>query len=198
MIALDRVSVRFSEKRVLDEFSLKLPECGVIAVSGPSGCGKTTMARVLCGLQKPDSGNVSGLQKGRVSVMFQEDRLLPWRSVLENLKLVTDETDALSWLKRMDLAEEAQAMPATLSGGMRRRVALARALAFDGDLLILDEPFKGLDAALKQKIYPLIREQAQKRPVLLISHEPEEIQALADRHLVLGGIPLCILEEKVL
>jgi len=198
MIALDRVSVRFSEKSVLDEFSLKLPERGVIAVSGPSGCGKTTMARVLCGLQKPDGGNVSGLQKGRVSVMFQEDRLLPWRSVLENLKLVTDETDALGWLKRMDLAEEAQTMPATLSGGMRRRVALARALAFDGDLLILDEPFKGLDAALKQKIYPLIREQAQKRPVLLISHEPEEIQALADRHLVLDGIPLSVQEEIVL
>ena len=89
-------------------------------------------------------------------------------------------------------------MPATLSGGMRRRVALARALAFEADLLILDEPFKGLDPALKQSIYPLIREQALKRPVLLISHEPEEIHALANRHLILDGIPLRILSEKAI
>lgn len=192
MIALDNVSVRFAEKVVLDRFSLSLPETGVVAVSGPSGCGKTTMARVLCGLQKPDGGSVSGLKSGRISVMFQEDRLLPWRSVLENLLLVTDRETALQWLQRLQLEEEAESMPATLSGGMRRRVALARALAYEADLLILDEPFKGLDPALKQSIYPLIREQAKTRPVLLISHEPNEIQALADRHLILDGIPLRI------
>lgn len=196
MIALEQIHVRFHEKVVLDDFTMQLPERGVIAVSGPSGCGKTTMARVLCGLQKPDSGVVTGLKTGRVSVMFQEDRLLPWRSVLENLLLVTGREEALRWLERLQLKDEADSMPATLSGGMRRRVALARALAFDSELLILDEPFKGLDPALKRSIYPLIREQAQKRPVLLISHELEDIEALADRHLVLDGIPLRILEEK--
>lgn len=197
MIHVENVSVRFGEKIVLDDFSLSLPESGVIALSGPSGCGKTTLARVLCALQKPDSGRVTGLQAGRASVMFQEDRLLPWRSVSKNLELVTDREGALAWLERLQLRDEAEAMPATLSGGMRRRVALARALAFEGELLILDEPFKGLDAALKQSIYPLIREQAQTRPVILISHEPEEIQALADRHLILDGPPLRILDERV-
>jgi len=189
---LKHVSVSFAEKKVLDGFSLKLPERGIIALTGPSGCGKTTLARVLCGLQKPDSGKVEGLEKGSVSVMFQEDRLLPWRSALENLKLVTDEVDALHWLERMGLAAEAQAMPQTLSGGMRRRVALARALAFEGALLILDEPFKGLDPELKQGLYPIIREQAQRRTVLLISHDPEEVQALADQQLMLDGPPLRI------
>ncbi len=196
MIELRDLCVAFGEKQVLDHFSLTLPERGVISLSGPSGCGKTTLARVLCFLQKPDSGGIYGLQPGQTSVMFQEDRLFPWRTVRQNLELVTSPRDAGEWLERMELQQEADVLPETLSGGMRRRVSLARALAFDGKLLILDEPFKGMDDALKQRLYPHVRAQAERRAVLLITHEAEEAQALAQRRLHLQGPPLCICQDE--
>ena len=192
MIELDQITVRFGEKTVLQDFSLRLPEQGILCLSGPSGCGKTTLARVLCFLQKPDAGAVRGIEPGQAGVLFQEDRLLPWLSVQKNLELVMPPERAQSMLRDMELTREAQALPGTLSGGMRRRVALARALGYEARLLILDEPFKGLDAALKERLYPRIRETAARRPVLLISHEAEEIRALADVVLRLSGPPLRI------
>lgn len=192
MIELDRITVRFGEKCVLQDFSLQLPERGVLCLSGPSGCGKTTLARVLCFLQKPDSGAVRGLEPGQTAMLFQEDRLIPWLSVQKNLELVMPSDRAREMLQAVELTQEAKALPGTLSGGMRRRVALARALGYEARLLILDEPFKGLDAALKERLYPRIRAAAAQRSVLLISHEAEEIRALADAVLRLSGPPLCI------
>lgn len=196
MIELREITVRFGDKLVLDRFSLQLPERGVLCLSGASGCGKTTLTRVLSFLQKPESGEVLGLKSGESAVLFQEDRILPWYSVRRNLEAVVPPEEALRWLERVELASEADSMPEALSGGMLRRVAFARALAFPGKLLILDEPFKGMDLALKERLYPLVREQAALRPILLITHEADEMQALADRVLRLDGPPLRIIEDE--
>ncbi len=193
MIALHNISLSFGEKSVLSGFSLSLPDTGVVCLSGPSGCGKTTIARILSFLQKPDSGSVDGICPGEAAVLFQEDRLLPWLSALGNLTAVCDDHTARRLLKAMGLSKEADAMPAELSGGMRRRIALARALAYDSRLLILDEPFNGIDEAAKTSLYPLIRQAAKNKPVLLITHHAGEIEALSDDVIELDGPPLRIL-----
>ncbi len=198
MIELRDVTLHFGEKRVLDRFSLTLPETGVVCLSGPSGCGKTTLARILAHLETPECGTIEGLQAGETAMLFQEDRLLPWLSVMDNLTAVCPRETAAKLLNSVGLASEADAKPSDLSGGMRRRVALARALALDSRVLILDEPFNGVDEATKSALYPLIRKHAKSKLVLLITHHSEEIEALADRVLRLDGPPLRILADETL
>ncbi len=196
MIELRSVSLSYGEKSVLSDFSLTLPETGILCLSGPSGCGKTTLTRVLAFLETPDTGEVAGLAPGETAVLFQEDRLLPWLSAADNLKAACPGADALAWLSAVGLADEANTKPAALSGGMRRRAALARALAYESRLLILDEPFNGVDEAAKRSLYPLIRQAAADKPVLLITHHQPEIDALADRIVRLDGPPLRILSDQ--
>lgn len=190
MIALEHITVRFGEKTVLDDFSLSLPENGVICLSGPSGCGKTTLLRVLCGLQKPDAGTVCGV--GACAVVFQEDRLLPWLSAEKNITVTTgiSQEEAASWLQDMGLGQEGKSLPGELSGGMRRRAAIARALAAESDVLLLDEPFQGLDVETKERIYPMVRAAAERKPVVLATHHTEEARALGAEILKLSGPPL--------
>ena len=193
MIRLDGVSLRFGEKRVLDHFSLVLPCSGILGLSGPSGCGKTTLARVLAGLISPDSGNVSGIAPGEAALLFQEDRLLPWLTAIGNVAAVCDKATAREFLAAVGLEAEADTRPDALSGGMRRRVSLARSLVYPSRLLILDEPFTGVDAPLRERLYPLIRAAAEEKPVVLITHHLDELAALADSALTLDGPPLRIL-----
>jgi NitT/TauT family transport system ATP-binding protein len=196
MLALDKVSLSFGEKVVLDHFSLTLPDQGILCLSGPSGCGKTTLLRVLCGLEHPQAGTVH--VSSPVAAVFQEDRLLPWLSVQRNLTAATGmpHQEALQWLARVGLQEEAGSLPSALSGGMRRRVAIARALGAKSQLLLLDEPFTGLDAATRQQLYPWLMAAAQEKPLLLVTHHPEEAQALSAQVLSLTGPPLQILQTE--
>ena len=141
MIALEHLSLSFGEKRVLDHFSLVLPETGVTVLSGPSGCGKTTLLRVLAGLEAPEQGRVAGIDPKDTAFLFQEDRLLPGRTVLQQLTDVLPRerrSEAAQWLELAELAGEEQLLPRQLSGGMGRRLALARALALGGELYLLD------------------------------------------------------------
>ncbi len=184
------ITVRFGEKTVLDQFSLDIKEKGVLCLFGPSGCGKTTLLRVLCGLEVPESGSLSTTP--RVAAVFQEDRLLPWLNIQRNLTTVSgiSEQQAELWLRRMGLENEKKSLPDKLSGGMQRRVAMARALAAESDLLLLDEPFTGLDEATKKLLYPFILEAAVQKPVILVTHHREEAQALGAEILELTGPPL--------
>lgn len=195
MIKLEQVSLSYGEKQVLRDFSCTLPESGLVCFFGPSGCGKTTLLQLLAGLRKPDSGLITGLDGKRVSVVFQENRLLPWLSVAENISLVTGggAADALTWLEAVELAAEAQQPPAALSGGMQRRVAIARALAFDGDLLLLDEPFNGLDESLALRLLQRIQQQYAERLVVLITHDLELVRQQATQIIRVQGPPLQIL-----
>ncbi|MBR5110642.1 MAG: ABC transporter ATP-binding protein [Clostridia bacterium] len=156
MIRLSHVTAGYPEKKVLDDLSLAFPDTGAVAVMAPSGYGKTTLLRVLAGLKAIDTGEISGLENKKISVLFQEDRLLPWLTAQKNVELVSNSEKAEYWLRQMEIPDISQ-MPHAMSGGMQRRVALARAMAFGGDILLLDEPFKGLDDALRKRIAERIR-----------------------------------------
>jgi ABC-type nitrate/sulfonate/bicarbonate transport system ATPase subunit len=190
-ILLRGLTKRFGEQAVLSGLDLALPEQGIVGLSGPSGSGKTTLLRLLAGLDEPDEGLIDGLDRNSVSMVFQEDRLLPWLSALENLSAVLqDRESARDWLERVKLADFADYYPAELSGGMKRRIALARGLAFPSRLLLLDEPFQGIDAELRQALYPLIRSAATDRLVVLVSHDAADLANLADQLLIADGPPL--------
>ncbi len=176
MIELLDLTVRYGEKRVLDGLRAALPESGLITVTGPSGAGKTTLLRVLCGLTKPCAGSVRGLAGQKISVVFQEDRLLPWYSALGNLALFAPERACLDMLEELGLSGAARLRPAELSGGMARRVAIARALLFGGDALLLDEPFSGLDDEAKARAADLLRRAAKL--IVLVTHDEAEASLL--------------------
>ena len=193
MIQVEHLSLSFGSREVLRDFSLAVPDRGVTALRGPSGCGKTTLLRCLAGLERPKSGRISGITPRETAFLFQENRLLPWRTAGQHITDVLPRArwgEAADWLALAELEGEERAYPASLSGGMGRRLALARCLALGGRLYLLDEPFTGVDPERAARIMGRIR--ALNTPVLLVSHEAP-VLALADRILDLDGPPLRIL-----
>ena len=185
MLELHNVGVSFGDKSVLSGCTLSLALGERIALMGPSGCGKTTLLRTALGLQVPDSGAVSNTFS-RPAAVFQEDRLFPWLTALENINLVlSGKAETLSkargWLERLELGDAAELYPRELSGGMRQRIAIARALCVRPDLLVLDEPLKQLDAALQVRVSALISESCRDCALLLATHSEEEAKALGCR-----------------
>lgn len=190
MIRLENLNFAYGEKEILRDFSLSLPLDGITAFRGPSGCGKTTLLRLLGGLETPRSGSMTGIAPRDTAFLFQENRLLPWRTALEHIQdvLPRGKRDrAAEFLELVELSGEGGAYPGALSGGMCRRLALARCLALQSSLLLLDEPFTGIDPARAHRILARIRDTGT--PVILVSHEPE-ILAQADRVLDFDGLPL--------
>ena len=196
MIGLENVTLSYGGKRVLDDFSLRLPPDGVTVLSGPSGCGKTTLLRLLAGLERPEQGRVVGVSPRKTVLLFQEDRLIPERTVLEQLTDVLPPErrgEAARWLELAELTGEEQTLPRQLSGGMSRRLAFVRALALGGELYLMDEPFTGIDLPRRERLMQVLRQLGT--PVLLVSHEPEVV-AMADRVLRLDGPPLRVCSEN--
>lgn len=190
MIKLENVTVRYGGKVVLDRFSLEIPAAGLTALSGPSGCGKTTLLRVLAGLAVPEEGTVSGVNPGRTALLFQEDRLLPWRTAAQHISDVLPRSrrgEAGQWLAFAELAGEENARPAALSGGMARRLALARCAALGGELFLLDEPFAGVDPDRAGRILHRLRELGA--PIVLATHQPQVLVG-CDWIVALDGPPL--------
>lgn len=196
MIQLKHVCLSFGTRAVLEDFSLSLEGRGITALCGPSGCGKTTLLRLLAGLEQPQSGEIIGLAPSQSSILFQENRLLPWRTVEQHLTDVLPQerrNEAEHWLELVELGGEGSLFPRTLSGGMGRRLALARCLALGGKLFLLDEPFTGVDPQRAGRILERIRTLAL--PVLLVSHQTS-VLSLADTVITLDGPPLRFLHSK--
>ena len=183
MRAID-LTIGFPGKPVLSHLDFAWPEKGAVAVMAPSGGGKTTLLRTVAGLLPPLAGKIEGTAGKKIAFLFQEDRLLPWLSARKNVELAGGAAAAQEWLRAMEI-EDMDVLPSQMSGGMRRRVALARALSFGGDILILDEPFKGLDLALRERIAGRIRGGAPF--ILMAVHDPEEARLMGAEIAALQG-----------
>lgn len=189
-IHLDHISFEYGRREILSDFTLTLPSTGVTILRGPSGCGKTTLLRLLAGLEQPRSGRITGVCPRETAFLFQENRLLPWRTAEQHLTDVLPRDrreEAERWLALTELTGEEHSYPAALSGGMCRRLALARCLALGGRLYLLDEPFAGVDPQRASRIMTGLR--ALPAPVLLTSHE-DHILSLAHRVIDLDAPPL--------
>ena len=198
MIRITDLTLHYDSKCVLDRFSLDLPMDGITGLTGPSGCGKTTLLRVLAGLAAPECGHVEGILPEETAFLFQENRLLPWRTVEQHITDVLPREhrpDASQWIAFAELEGEEHSLPSALSGGMARRLALARCSALGGRLLLLDEPFTGIDPSRAQRMLQRLKDM--KRPVILISHEPE-ILASCDRVYSFEGTPLFQVQGVIL
>ena len=192
MIKLNHVCAGYDGKLVLNELSLTLPEGGVTVLTGPSGCGKTTLLRLLAGLKTPQSGTLEGIDPRRTAVLFQEDRLFPHRTVAQHLTDVLPRErkgEAGAWLALAELEGEGHARPSELSGGMARRLAIARCAALGGDTLLLDEPFAGVDGERALRILERLKQTV--RLIVLVSHE-KPVLAACDRVISFDGPPLRI------
>lgn len=180
-ITIQNLNKSFGEKQVLKDLSLTLPFGKTTALMAPSGSGKTTFIRILMGLEQADSGTITGLDGIRCSAVFQEDRLCENLSSIANIHLVTPKTSKdliIDALGQIGLSGCEHQAVRELSGGMKRRVAILRALMSDYDILFLDEPFKGLDASTKELVIGDTRRRCQGKTVLLITHNQEEALAM--------------------
>lgn len=179
----------YDRKRILDNVNLNFIKNKITVISGPSGCGKTTLLNVICGIEKEDSGTVL-LKDNSISYIFQEDRLIPHLTVYENIAFVLKSSmnkEKMNkvinkYLEIVKLTEYKDKLPSKLSGGMKRRVAIARAFAYKSNLLLMDEPFKGLDDKLKHEIIDefLKLYEKDKRTVILVTHDMKEAELLGD------------------
>ena len=176
-IAVRNVSVSYGEKHVLTDFSAVFPAGRCTAIMGPSGCGKTTLLSVIAGLLVPDAGEVVGMPP-RFTMVFQEDRLCEDFTVVANLRLVTPRARAAEIpvvLAAVGLSDLGAKRVTELSGGMKRRVAIARALLGEGDVLLMDEPFKGLDAETKGEVIRAVQKWMERKTVIFVTHDSGEV-----------------------
>lgn len=200
-IAVKRKAFRTSSgalREVLRDVSLTIESGKVYALVGPSGSGKTTLLRIIIGLDKDFEGSIVMPQKPRIGMVFQEPRLLPWRSVFDNLHLAAPQAsneDIAQIASDLGLSEHLSHFPGELSLGLARRVALARAFAVKPDLLVLDEPFVSLDILLAERLRDELATLVERMRVttLLVTHGIEEAVRLADSILLLGGHPTGIM-----
>lgn len=193
------------ETPVLSDVNFTVDRGEFVAILGPSGCGKSTVLRLIAGLEQPTGGQVAiggrrvSVTDERCAVVFQEPRLLPWRTVASNVALGArrrkgkgSQTDRIArLLSEVGLSESADAWPHQLSGGMAQRVGLARGLAAEPDVLLLDEPFAALDALTRLRMQDLLLEvrEHHQQTVVLVTHDIDEALYLADRIIILGERP---------
>jgi putative hydroxymethylpyrimidine transport system ATP-binding protein len=199
-IRIDGLALTWDRETIFEDLSLDIPGGRCMALLGPSGVGKSSLLKILAGLEAPSAGRVAASDgralAPRTAYMAQQDLLYPWLDVVGNVMLGArlrrerpDMARAMALLSRVGLADRARALPATLSGGMRQRAALARTLYEDRPIVLMDEPFSALDAITRLKIQDLAAELLAERTVLLITHDPLEACRLGHALVVLAGHP---------
>ena len=179
-IAVNHLWKSYDGTPVLEDFSCSIPRGSCCALLAPSGAGKTTLLRLLLGLEQPDSGIILGIP-ARCGVLFQEDRLFPGLCAVSNVTAATScsRGEATALLSRLGLEDESQKKPVRLlSGGQARRVSLARALLAKGEMLILDEPFTGLDDSTRQLCAAAIRDYRRGRTLVAVTHNLDDVPLL--------------------
>lgn len=193
-IRIKNLTKHFHKQTVIKNLTVEFDSCKTTLISGPSGCGKTTLLRIIAGLDKKYTGSVKGVPN-KISYLFQEDRLIPWLTLKQNVEFVlkdiyepekANET-ALSIIKAVRLDGHEDKYPSKLSGGMQRRTALARAFCYPSDLMLLDEPFKGMDTKLKLDMMELFVKLfvEQNKTVILVSHDETVIDRFSSNEVKL-------------
>ena len=193
-LRLEHVTMIRRGLTLVEDLSVTVAPGQTLAVTGASGAGKTTLLRAISGLSDTDAGSIAR-PEGRLSQVFQEPRLMPWYSAHRNISLVvggpTPDLTAVQWLERVGLASAGHLPPARLSGGMRQRVSIARALSTDPSLLLVDEPFSALDRplakALRADLIDLLADQDVV--TVWVTHDPDEAEEVSHLHLHLDGPP---------
>ncbi|MEA4924126.1 MAG: ATP-binding cassette domain-containing protein [Syntrophomonadaceae bacterium] len=196
---LSNIHKKFGDLYVLKDLNMNVEEHKLICILGPSGCGKTTLLNIISGVFPPDQGELSGFTGKTISYLFQETRLLPWKTVEENIDFVLKDKlhpgPRLEVINRyvdmVGLADFRNYYPGQLSGGMKQRVAIARAFAYPADILLMDEPFKGLDLQLKTALMHAFIDiwRLDHRSVFFVTHDIDEALLLGEDIYVLKERP---------
>ncbi len=182
MIKLEKVTKSFGEHNVLDNLTLSFDTGSRTAIMGPSGCGKTTLFMLVAGLISPDFGKIVRSEDMRFSAVFQDDRLCENLSLYANIKLVVSKSvgkaEILNDIEKLGLEDFENKPVSVLSGGMKRRASIIRAMLADFDTLILDEPFNGLDEKTRKEAADYILDKLDNRTLILITHNPDDVKLL--------------------
>ncbi|HAG08987.1 MAG TPA: ABC transporter ATP-binding protein [Desulfotomaculum sp.] len=204
LIRFEHVYKTLGKTKVLQDFSFSAEKSKIICLIGPSGCGKTTILQLLAGLEQVDAGRITGTEGLSISYVFQEPRLLPWKTVADNIAFVLREVVSpdrqqeliRKYLTMMGLYDYWNNYPKALSGGMKQRLALCRALAFPHDLLLLDEPFLSLDIPLRLNLVRQVAGMWRNNPrtIVFVTHEIMDALLLGHRILVLSARPATVLD----
>lgn len=199
------MSLRYDNLILYENFDMDVKKGSIVCLLGPSGCGKTTLLNVMGGLEKPDAMSKNDFETLSKSYIFQEHRLLPWKTVYENVAFVIKERFdenrvkemVNEYLSKVELLDFKDYYPGELSGGMKQRVAIARAFVYPSDVLIMDEPFKGLDIRTKRIVMETFLKawEKDKRTVVFVTHDVEEAVRLGDEIHILEGQPVKVLEK---
>lgn len=196
LLKLENVSKNFGKLCIFKNINLSISKGEKVALLGPSGCGKTTLLRIIAGLEDAEGKIEKKFDK--IGYIFQESRLIPWKTIYENLKFVSEDSKKIdNILKSLKLYEFKDYYPIKLSGGMKQRVNLARALLVEPDLLLLDEPFSSLDIHIKWNLIKDLNTQIDKNHIttILVTHDLKEALMLSDKIYVLSNRPAKIIGE---
>ncbi len=181
-IQLLNINKQFNNKVMLKDLNVTFKEGKINCLMGASGIGKTTVINILLGLITPDSGEVIGINGKHMAAVFQEDRLIEHWNALQNIKLTSENTvtdeQVIQELQALGLKEHLDKPVRSFSGGMRRRVAIVRAILAGSDLLVLDEPFQGLDDTLKKQVIEYIKHNSEGKTVIVVTHEANDVNLL--------------------
>ena len=194
MIKLENLSLKYGKDTVLDNLSYEFEEGKLTAILGESGVGKTSILNLIAGLIKPSAGKVTNTCE-RTSYVFQEPRLFDWMTAKENVSTVSDAKVAEDMLSLMGLGDSLDKYPTELSGGMKQRVSIARALAYSPDLILLDEPFKGLDPDRRREVSKIVFEYIGGKTAIIVTHDEADTE-FADNVLTLSSPPESKLSDK--
>ncbi len=206
-LEINNIDKSFGGLHLFRGFNLSVRHGIITCILGPSGCGKSTLLNIIASIMVPDSGEVNGLNGKVISAVFQDPRLLPWKTVRGNIDFVIDRSIEAhersvmvdSLIDLVDLTGFEDHYPVALSGGMRQRVSIARALAYKSEMILLDEPFKGIDLALKQdlirRLTANLKEQGQT--VLMVTHDVTEALIMGDEIVVLSRPPVQIMAHEL-
>lgn len=204
-LKVENINLSFGKQEIFRDFNISFAENQINCILGPSGCGKTSLLNILSGLTRADQMNRNDFRDKRISYVFQDPRLLPWLTVSENIAFVLKDilkpTEIKSlvkeYLEMVRLEEFSDYYPGQLSGGMKQRVSLARAFSYPSDVILMDEPFKGLDIKLKKDLTSAFQAlwNHRKVSVVWVSHDINEAAVPKRKSFVLSGSPVQILKS---